>query len=99
MYTSNHSHTMYMRVQLRLSLIWMGLYTFTNTCVDSSRTELEHYRPFHSHLRKETSNNHMHAHKHTNNMYRDILNIKLMYNVMNTNILVYMYTEKVSFNM
>ena len=31
----------------RLSPIWM---TFTYVCVDSSRTVLEHHRPFHSHV-------------------------------------------------
>ena len=41
--------SMYMIVQSLYSLIRMGL-TFTHVCVDSSRTILEHHRPFYSYL-------------------------------------------------
>ena len=42
-YNNNYYDFRISRTWLRLSLIWMGLYTFTyNSCVDSSRTVLEH---------------------------------------------------------
>ena len=56
-YTSNHIYIIiiviiiaisheYMIASSKLSLIWMGLYTFTYVCVDSSRTVPEHHRFF-----------------------------------------------------